>query len=96
MEIRCPECKRKHIISFNKKTYFLRAALYLAVILFCCWFAYGLIQEGIDPVVILGVLGSFVASAIALIMFFIYVRKGILFKGTSYKCKSCQLQFKLD
>jgi hypothetical protein len=92
--VKCPECKSENIKIRSKRRYFLKAAACLVVILFCYVMFNSLRSEkDIDPVIIVGVLGSLLFSYLSVILGLYYFIKGILTMETSYRCRYCKNTF---
>ena len=89
----CPECKSANIKLSSGRRCFFKSAGCLVVILLCCLLVYGLKDEEVDGVVIIGIFGNAVLVCLFLIAGTYYLIKGILTKETGYLCKFCDNRF---
>jgi len=91
MRLQCPNCKSDNVAIYSRRKYFVKSAICSALILLCYLEFKGLASENdVDPVIIIGVLGSLILSALALIFGIYYFIKALTAKETIYKCNHCK------
>jgi len=91
MRLQCPNCKSDNVTIYSKKKYFIKSVICFIIILFCYLEFSSLAGENdIDPVIIIGVLGSIILSTLALIFGIYYFIKAVKAKETIYKCDHCK------
>jgi transposase-like protein len=94
MKVKCPKCKSDFVRSYTKRKYFIKSiACFLVIVL--CWVEFiGLLKEDdIDPVIIIGLLGSPCLAVFSLISGVYFAIKGFSAKETKYKCEYCKNKF---
>ena len=91
MRLQCPKCKSDAVAIHSRRKYFIKSAICFVLIPLCYLEFNSLAQENdIDPVIIIGVLGSTILSASALIFGIYYFIKALITKETIYKCEHCK------
>jgi hypothetical protein len=94
MHVHCPNCKNDSITIYNKRRYFITAAIFLGVVL-VCYLLSGTLGAAliIATDLAIAVIGILALGILCFIYGLYYLIKGLLIKQTSYQCKGCKHRF---
>jgi len=97
MRLQCPKCKSDAVTIHSRRKYFIKSAICSIPILLCYLEFKSLAGDNdIDPIIIIGVLGSVILCLLALVLGVYYFISALMTKETIYKCEYCKNKIDSD